>query len=50
MAIKRAKVVIPAETGIAFMPDEGLQKDPGFRRDDRNVGLLGCCNNKRPVK
>jgi hypothetical protein len=45
MAIAHAKIVIPAEAGISSMPGQGLQEDPGLRRDDRIVGLLGCHSN-----
>ena len=45
MAIKHAKIVIPAEAGISSMPGQGLQEDPGFRQDDRIVGLFGCRSN-----
>jgi len=45
MAIKHAKIVIPAEAGIFSMSGQGLQEDPGFRQDDRIVGLLGCRSN-----
>jgi hypothetical protein len=31
LAIIIAKVVMPAETGIASIPNRGLQEDPGFR-------------------
>jgi hypothetical protein len=46
MAIKHAKIYIPAKAGIFSMPGQGLQEDPGFRQDDRIVGLLGCRSNK----
>jgi len=45
MAIKHAKIVIPAEAGISSLPGQGLQEDPGFRRDDDIVGLFGCRSN-----
>jgi hypothetical protein len=45
MAIKHARIVITAEAGIASMPGQGLQEDPGLRQDDRIVGLLGCRSN-----
>jgi len=34
MAINHAKIVIPAEAGIATIPGQGLQEDPGLRRDE----------------
>jgi len=47
MAIKNTNIVIPSEAGIASVPGHGLQENPGFRQDDRIVGLLGCRNNNR---
>ena len=46
MAIKHTKIVNPAEAGIATMPGQGLQEDPGLRQDDRIVGLFGCRSNR----
>jgi len=42
MAIKPARIVIPADAGISSMPGQGLQKDPVFLWDDQILGLLGC--------
>jgi len=36
-----------AEAGIFPMPGQSLQEDPGFRRDDRIVGLFGRRRNKK---
>jgi len=49
MAIKHAKIVIPAEAGISSLPGQGLQEDPGFRRDDDIVGLFGCRSNNQTL-
>jgi len=49
MAIKHAKIVIPAEAGISSLPGQGLQEDPGFRRDGDIVGLFGCRSNNIAV-
>jgi predicted aspartyl protease len=52
MTINHTQFVIPAEAGISFMPNQGLQEDPsrtrsGICRDDRGLGLVGCRNNKK---
>jgi hypothetical protein len=48
MAMKHAKMVNPAEAGISSIAGQGLQVDPGLRRDERTVGLFGCRSNKTP--
>jgi hypothetical protein len=45
MAIKHARIVIPAKAGIFSMLGQDLQEDPGFRQDDGIVGLFGCRGN-----